>query len=173
MANRVLLIGWDAADWQLIHPLLDAGEMPNLARLVEGGCIGNLATLYPCLSPLLWTTVATGQTADRHRILSFLEPLPSGTGAQLARSTSRQCKAIWNIASQSGLRSVVCNWYASHPAEPILGGSISNEAFKSPTSADFSAWQLPADSIQPPDWRESLSGLRVHPSVGARYQVNA
>ena len=42
---KVLLIGWDAADWKIINPLMDAGEMPNLQGLVERGVIGNLATL--------------------------------------------------------------------------------------------------------------------------------
>ena len=45
--RRVLLVGWDAADWQVIHPLLDAGRMPHLQRLVEGGAMGNLQSLAP------------------------------------------------------------------------------------------------------------------------------
>ena len=28
LAKKVLLVGWDAADWKVIHPLMDAGEMP-------------------------------------------------------------------------------------------------------------------------------------------------
>jgi predicted AlkP superfamily phosphohydrolase/phosphomutase len=32
---KILLVGWDAADWKIIHPLLDRGEMPNLARLIN------------------------------------------------------------------------------------------------------------------------------------------
>ena len=38
--KRVLLVGWDAADWKVIHPLLDAGKLPALARLVATGAIG-------------------------------------------------------------------------------------------------------------------------------------
>ena len=45
---RVLLIGWDAADWQFIHPMLDAGLLPNVQRIVEGGVIGNLAFSRRC-----------------------------------------------------------------------------------------------------------------------------
>ena len=37
---RVLLIGWDAADWKVIRPLLEAGQMPNLAGLMSGGVYG-------------------------------------------------------------------------------------------------------------------------------------
>ena len=49
--KKVLLIGWDAADWKIINPLLDAGRMPALESLVNRGVIGKLATLEPTFSP--------------------------------------------------------------------------------------------------------------------------
>ncbi|MEY2440066.1 MAG: hypothetical protein QOI34_1451, partial [Verrucomicrobiota bacterium] len=61
LAKRVLLIGWDAADWKIINPLLDAGLMPTLDAFINGGVIGNLATLQPILSPMLWNSIATGK----------------------------------------------------------------------------------------------------------------
>src|ERR1700720_3119219 len=79
---RVLLIGWDAADWKVIEPLLEAGQMPNLARVIAGGVRGNIATIYPVLSPMLWTSIATGKRAYRHGIHGFSEPLPNGTGVR-------------------------------------------------------------------------------------------
>jgi predicted AlkP superfamily phosphohydrolase/phosphomutase len=51
--RKVLLVGWDAADWKVIHPLLDAGKMPHLARFPEKGVMGNIAALQPALSPTL------------------------------------------------------------------------------------------------------------------------
>ena len=59
--KRLLLVGWDSADWKLIHPLLDRGRLPAVAGLVEGGTAGNLTTLEPQLSPMLWTSIATGK----------------------------------------------------------------------------------------------------------------
>jgi len=50
---RLLVLGWDAADWQVIDPLLAAGKMPNLARLLTSGSRADLRTLEPKLSPLL------------------------------------------------------------------------------------------------------------------------
>ena len=44
-SRKILLIGWDVADWKVIHPLKDQGKMPTLQRLVEGGVMANLATL--------------------------------------------------------------------------------------------------------------------------------
>ncbi len=72
--RRVLLVGWSAADWRLLEPLLEAGAMPNLRRLVDGGTSGNLRTLQPQFNPLLWTSIATGQRADLHGVLHTLLP---------------------------------------------------------------------------------------------------
>jgi hypothetical protein len=65
---KTLLIGWDAADWKVISPLIDVGETPNLKYLIENGVMGNLATLYPVLSPMLWTIIAHKEGSDRHKI---------------------------------------------------------------------------------------------------------
>ena len=45
--KKLLLIGWDSADWKIIHPLLDWNELPGLARLVETGTSGNSTTRSP------------------------------------------------------------------------------------------------------------------------------
>src|SRR5262245_13441171 len=102
LAQKVLLVGWDAADWQVILPLVRAGQMPAVQRLLEQGVRGNLTTLAPILSPLLWTTIATGKRADKHGILGFVEPDPVAGGIRPVSSTSRKCKAIWNILTQEG-----------------------------------------------------------------------
>lgn len=124
-AKRVLLIGWDAADWQLIDPLLKAGQMPALAAFLAGGVRANLATLHPVISPILWNSIATGKLADKHGILGFIEPDGKGNVRPVA-STSRKAKAVWNILSQHGLRSTVIGWYASAPAERINGAIVSD-----------------------------------------------
>src|SRR5438046_2328896 len=74
--QKVLLIGWDAADWEHITPLLEEGLMPTLDTLINRGVMGNLATLQPILSPMLWNSVATGKFADKHGIHGFIEPDP-------------------------------------------------------------------------------------------------
>lgn len=158
-AKRVLLIGWDAADWQIINPLMDAGKMPALKRLIERGATGKLATIQPALSPMLWTSIVTGKRADKHGIHGFLEPMPDGSGVRPVSSTSRKCKALWNIAHQNNLRSLVVGWYASHPAEPIEGVVVSDRFLSasakplehgvSPAvlAADLSQYRVATDEI--------------------------
>ena len=153
LPRRVLLVGWDAADWQIIHPLVAQGLMQTLAAFLGRGAWGNLATTRPILSPILWNTIATGKRADAHGVLGFTEPDPDGAGIRTTASTSRRAKALWNIFTQQGLRSNVVGWYASHPAEPILGAMVSNQTeFRGAGEEPLSP--LPARSVHPAELAE-------------------
>jgi hypothetical protein len=163
LPRRILLVGWDAADWQLIRPLLDAGLMPTLAALLDRGSSGTLATTRPILSPILWNTIATGRRADAHGVLGFTEPVPDGPGIRPTASTSRRCKAIWNIMTQCGLRANVVGWYASHPAEPIAGAMVSNQIeFRG--ADDAPGAPLVPGAVHPPELEAAMAECRVHPS---------
>ncbi|MBU3729727.1 MAG: tetratricopeptide repeat protein, partial [Phycisphaerales bacterium] len=161
LARKLLVIGWDAADWQLIDPLVAKGAMPTLARLVSAGVRSDLGTLDPKLSPLLWTSIATGKTADKHGILNFVEPKPDGSGLRLASSTSRKCKAIWNILSQSELHTNVIGWYASHPAEPIRGSVVTNLICEGNPAQASAPWPVPPALTHPPECAEAIAACRV------------
>ena len=171
IASKVLLIGWDAADWQIINPLLDSGKMPTLAKFVSEGVIGNLATLKPMLSPMLWNSIATGKLPDKHGILGFIEPKPGGEGVQPTSSTSRKCKALWNILSQSGLRSNVISWYASHPAEPIDGVIVSEHFARVEKDPAGKIPTMPAGAVHPPRLASVLDEFRVIPDEIGPYHL--
>ena len=162
LARRVMLIGWDAADWEFIDPLLEAGKMPNLARMIEGGVRGNISTLSPILSPMLWNSIATGKLGDKHDILGFVEPDGKG-GLRSVASTSRRCKAIWNILSQNGLTSSVINWFASHPPERIRGVVVSDQYRKSARTDDIRIPFHPS-CIHPSRLAEVAEQLRIVPA---------
>lgn len=161
--RKLLLIGWDAADWELITPLLHTGRMPNLKRLIDAGVMGNLQSLQPMLSPILWTSIATGKRADQHGILGFVEPTPDSAGLRPTASTSRTCKALWNILSQAGKRCHAIGWYVSHPAESINGVCVSSQFAVPPASATPDAWPPQPNSVEPERLAESLAELRLHP----------
>lgn len=161
--SKVLLIGWDAADWKVINPLMDIGLMPSLQSLVEQGVMGKLATLDPILSPMLWTSIATGKRPYKHGIHGFTEPDPSGKGVRPIFNTSRTCKAIWNILNQESKKCHVVGWWPSHPAEPINGTMISN-FFQRPETRTDRPWSMPNGTIHPPEKTEFFAKLRVHPN---------
>lgn len=163
VARKLLLVGWDAADWQMMHPLIDAGRMPHLKRLVEAGTIGNLMTLQPVLSPILWTSIATGKRAYQHGVYGFVEPTPDGLALRPTASTTRKVKALWNMLSGAGKRCQALGWYASHPAEDINGVCVSLLFPVAPESATPTAWPVPPNAVFPAALADELAELRFHP----------
>jgi predicted AlkP superfamily phosphohydrolase/phosphomutase/tetratricopeptide (TPR) repeat protein len=163
LAKKVLLIGWDAADWKVINPLLDQGLMPTLDDFINHGVMGNLATLRPILSPMLWNSIATGKRPDKHGILGFMEPDTQTGGVRPVTSTSRKVKAIWNILTQRGYKTHVLGWFAGHPAEPINGISVS-DLFPYAVAPLDKEWPLPPGTVYPESLGETFASLRMHPA---------
>ncbi len=170
LAKRVLLIGWDGADWKMIEPLLENGQMPNLERFINGGVMGNIASLTPMLSPILWTSIAAGKHADKHEILGFAEPDGATGNIRPVTSTSRKCKAIWNVLSERGLKCGVVNWFASHPAENI-NGFVVTDRFAHAAGPPDKEWPVPANSVHPVELVDELRDCRVHPAATTPMQV--
>src|SRR5881628_3492824 len=70
--TRVLLIGVDAGEWDVLGPLLDEGRCPNFARMRDQGSSGKLRSLEPLTkSPIIWASIATGKVPQKHGILDF------------------------------------------------------------------------------------------------------
>ena len=162
VAEKLLLIGWAGADWQLVRPLMDEGRMPHLRRLVDAGASGSLTSLQPMIGPMAWTSAATGKRPHRHGVHGFVEPTPDGEAVRAAGSTSRTCKALWNILTQNGLRTHCVNWPASHPAEPVNGVCVSDR-FALPPQAPAAPWPVARKSVHPPELAAELSALRLRP----------
>ena len=163
MGPKVLLIGWDAADWKIINSLIERGQMPALTSLVERGVMGDIETLQPVLSPMLWNSIATGKRADEHGILGFTEVDPATQTVRPVTSTSRRVKALWNILSQQGLRTNVVGWFGGHPAEPI-GGACVSDAYARGFPREGDPWPLMPGTVWPERLSAALAELRLRPS---------
>lgn len=160
--SKVLLLGWDAADWEVIQPLIDEGKMPALQFLIENGVSGNLATLEPVFSPMLWSSIATGKRADKHGVHGFTEPDYQNGGVRPVGTYSRTTAAIWNILNQESLKSNVVGWWPSHPAEKVNGTMVSN-FFQRATHPQNEEWPIPPGSVYPKSLATKMASLRVHP----------
>lgn len=124
--HPIVIIGLDGADWQVADPLLESGELPNLARLRREGAWGNLRSSRPMLSPLLWTSVTTGKPPDQHGIVDFLVTDPATGNKVPITSTYRRVPALWNIFGSRRLTSAFVAWWATYPAEQVRGEMISD-----------------------------------------------
>jgi predicted AlkP superfamily phosphohydrolase/phosphomutase len=119
-------VGWDSADWKIIQPLIDAGDMPGISRIVEGGVSGNLTTLEPQLSPMLWTSIATGKMAYSHGVPGFTEVDPGSGRVVPVSAATRKCSTLWEILGDHGLKSHVVSWFATHGERDHPGCMVSN-----------------------------------------------
>ncbi|HEX7880065.1 MAG TPA: alkaline phosphatase family protein, partial [Candidatus Eisenbacteria bacterium] len=160
----VLVIGIDALDGRLLDDAIAAGHAPNLAGLIRRGVRGDLATLTPMLSPLIWTSMATGVGPDRHGILDFLTPDPATGGLIPVTSAQRRAPAFWNVATAHGRPVDVVAWLATWPAESITGRLVSDR-FGFLAYAAGASGSMPApDMVFPPSLLEELKGISLAPT---------
>lgn len=160
--NKVLLIGWDAADWKIIWPLIAKGEMPALKKLMDKGVYGNMSTMNPPLSPMLWSSVATGKTPDKHGVHGFIEVMPYRKGIRPVTTNSRKAKAIWNILHNQGYKSNIVGWWPSFPAEPINGVVVSDK-FQKVNKDPNKKNPIAKGTIHPENLVNDLVDLRMFP----------
>lgn len=161
-AKKVVLIGWDAADWKVIDQLIEQGHMPMLAEMVKKGVRGNLSTLEPVLSPMLWTSIATGKYADKHGIHGFTEPDYEAGIVRPISSTSRKSRAFWNILTNQGKKVNVFSWWPSNPAEPIDGIMVSN-LYQRASKPGAKNWGMNPGTVYPQELSELFKSIRIHP----------
>ena len=127
--KTVFLFGLDGADWEVINPLIKAGKLPHLKRLITNGVSGRLRSVQPMYSPLIWTSIITGKTKEKHGITGFLDQ-QKRKGEIIPNSRlNRRCLAIWNILSSRGhLVGIVGPW-VSWPAETVNGYLITDRVY--------------------------------------------
>jgi Tfp pilus assembly protein PilF len=121
----VLFIGLDAADWMILDRLMAQGRLPALAALKARAAWAPIVSEEPMLSPILWTSIATGKRPEKHGVAEFTVRDPA-TGRELpVTSDRRKAKALWNILSAFGRRTGILGWWATYPAEWVEGVLVS------------------------------------------------
>lgn len=124
-ARRVVVLAIDGVDPDVVATLSAEGKLPSFARLDREGAFGRLVSSKPLLSPILWTTIATGKSPTEHGIGHFTAKAPDGKRLPVT-SRMRRVPAIWNIASSAGREVAIVGWWATWPAERVTGTIVSD-----------------------------------------------
>jgi predicted AlkP superfamily phosphohydrolase/phosphomutase/Tfp pilus assembly protein PilF len=156
VAGRVAIFAIDGADWELLSELSDDDRIPNIRALVRGGTTANLQTIQPTVSPLVWTTMATGHTPDRHGVIDY-QDRNTRTPVDAA---SRHTPALWDVAEAFGRHAVVVNWWTAWPAT----GSSATTVYDTPV-------QLLSNAIYPSELAAQTNPLVVAPETLGYGQV--
>lgn len=126
---RLLVVGIDGASWDQLDPLAAEGRLPALSALQERGHRAVLRAEEPLFSPLLWTTMATGQRPEVHGIRGFR-----------TRADQARVPRFWDIAVDQGRSVGLYKWLVTWPPfQPPAGGFV------------VPAWLAPTPETAPPE----------------------
>lgn len=118
---RALVIGWDGADWRILDPLLERGDLPNLGALIERGGRSTLYAPLPNHSWSAWPSFMTGVDPDDHGVYDILES--RGGAERQYPVTFRSIKERTFLAdlTDAGVTSIFVNVPLTFPPPAIQG----------------------------------------------------
>jgi predicted AlkP superfamily phosphohydrolase/phosphomutase len=143
--KKVIVLGLDGLEPSICERMMDEGELPNMKRLMATGAYRHLGTSTPALSPVAWSTFATGTDSSGHAIYDFLSRdrrtyLPKLSSSEVYGGQRfirvgpmrfpigkggvrmlRKSKTFWKILSEHGIFCSVLRVPITFPVEKING----------------------------------------------------
>lgn len=138
---KVLVIGLDGITFDLLGPWIEAGELPNLQKLMRQGAWGKLRTTLPPISSSSWSSFVTGVNPGKHGLVDFVYPSADSYKVTMVNATSRRTWALWNWLNDAGYKVGLLGIPTTYPVEPVDGFMISG--FLSP--GPDCEWAYPAE----------------------------
>ncbi len=147
--RRLVIVGFDGQDPRLTDRFLAEGKLPNLKRLSEMGCYQRLASTYPSITPVAWSSFSTGTHPGKHNIFDFLArdrqtylPLLSSTRIGEVRkflklgkyripmeqpelTLLRRSTPFWSILGEKGIWSTILRVPITFPPDRFYGAELS------------------------------------------------
>ncbi len=147
--QRVIIIGLDGMDPKLTDRFMREGKLPHFKKLQDQGTFASLATSYPSISPVAWSSFTTGVDASYHNIFDFLtrDPCtyqPMLSSAEIGKASRilpigkymiplgkprikghRKSKSFWAILGESGVFSSILRVPITFPPEKFNGVLLS------------------------------------------------
>ena len=147
--KKVIFLGLDGLEPTLTEKFLAEGKMPNLAKLREQGQYSTLRTTFPPLSPVAWSTFATGSNPGKHQMFDFLNRsfknyIPELASSRVAPPTKtlklgkwilplgkpvlelrRKSKTFWSILGEHRVAATILRVPITFPPEKFEGRLLS------------------------------------------------
>jgi predicted AlkP superfamily phosphohydrolase/phosphomutase len=159
--RKVVFLGFDGLDPRLTERLMSEGKLPNFTRLKELGGYSRLRTTFPALSPVAWSTFATGVNPAKHNIFDFLNRdlrtyAPELSSAKVSRGgveMRRGSETFWKILGRNAVGSTILRVPVTFPPEQFNGRLLS--AMCTPdlrgTQGTFSRFDMPSGELIGPE----------------------
>ncbi|MBI2876892.1 MAG: alkaline phosphatase family protein [Candidatus Tectomicrobia bacterium] len=122
---RALVIGLDGASFEVLNPLMEAGRLPHLARLMRDGASGELLSTIPYSTAPAWASFMTGKNPGKHGIFHFGRMLPEQRCLGLIDGRHVRSEKLWGALNRAGRPAIVLNIPITYPPEEIQGIMVS------------------------------------------------
>jgi predicted AlkP superfamily phosphohydrolase/phosphomutase len=158
-------VGLDAACWEYLNPLLEAGRMPTLQRLMNSGSWGTLHSTMPPWTPTAWSSLVTGKNPGKHGVFDMTWRRPGSYELIPTNANVRVGTPFWHYLNEHGLQVGLVNIPFTYPPQPVNGFMVTG--FGTPSSA--------RDVTYPPNlltWIEQKFGT-YEPAVSAKVLQSA
>lgn len=180
--KKLIFLGLDGLDPELTETWMAEGKLPNLARLREQGSYQRLRTTFPPLSPVAWSTFATGVNPAKHNIFDFLNRdlrsyAPELSSAKVRPSRRvlrigkfeiplerpsvemrRKSEPFWKILDRHGVGSTILRVPVTFPPDDFNGRLLS--AMSTPdlrgSQGTFSLFKSPEGMLEGPEHSEPI-----------------
>ncbi len=137
--GKVIIIGLDGVTFDLIKPWAAAGHLPTMARLLQNGAHGNLASTIPAHSAPAWSTFSTGLNPGKHGVYFFLGPSRDEQYFRPVSAESIRGQRFWEVADMQGYNVGVINVPLSFPLRPVQNGYTIGGMFAPDAESTFSS----------------------------------
>lgn len=158
-SRRVMVIGIDGLEWDVMAPLIENGELPTFSRIMREGAWGEVRSLEFLVSPVIWTSIATGKLPEKHGISNFVAPNEAGRSVPMT-SNMWQVEPVWDILGSHGLSVGIIGWFVTWPATPVNGYLVSDHFYWGTAASGGQT----RDLTYPPRLARDLDSLRVRPT---------
>ncbi len=113
--KRVVVVGLDGATFDIINPMVEAGELPNLQMMIEGGAKSVLNSVIPPYSPPAWISMLTGKNPGRHGIFHFLKRKKDSYDLEVCSFRDVREDTLFSIIVREGAGSAAINIPMTYP----------------------------------------------------------
>ncbi len=153
MDKKLVLLGIDGADWNILDPLIAEGCLPNFKRARDGGSHSDLLSTIPALTAPAWRSIFTGVNPGKHGVYDFF----TIEDAKLKLTTAKDTKVpyFWEAMEEKVL---AFNIPCAFPIKPIENTTM---------IAGFGTPSPKLRFTDPPELADEILGMVPHYSFRA------
>ncbi|MBY0395701.1 MAG: alkaline phosphatase family protein, partial [Thermoleophilia bacterium] len=129
----VLVLALDGASFDVIRPMAEAGELPNLGAWMREGRSAPLPSTAPPVTFPAWSSFMTGLPPGEHGIFDFTQKVAGDYRLRFVNATDRAGRTLLRRVGDAGGEVLVLGLPATHPPEPVPGLLVSG--FEAPVAS--------------------------------------